>query len=379
MAFSRTGALFLAFAGMGSTASLIPASLPTLAADLGLPTADVLGAIPGLFAGLLCGVLLAPILVRATSAALSVRSGALGQLLGLLVILFAPGPGFIVAGAVIAGIGFGLVEASGTVLARQYAAADLTRLLSLLLATSAIAAATGPLLVVAAGAFGIGRFVLGIAVLVHLAAAIVVSPAPASAVAPPARARAVAPHLIPLAIGLFCYVGVETVLAGWSAVTIERELGATASIAALGTSAFWVLMTAGRLLGARALRRFPAPGMVLVCVSAIAVSLVAAVLLSPLSVVAGLSALGIAVLFCGPCYGLFIGTAVGAVQDSIAPTVTASLIATGALGGLAIPLIATAQFGERSNLWVAASFAVLAVVVILVFGSLRRRQAALPK
>jgi predicted MFS family arabinose efflux permease len=72
--------------------------------------------------------------------------------------------------------------------------------------------------------------------------------------APPAFALPTRPVLLIGLVGL-CAVFGEQAGTDWSALFIRRELGGSASTAALGVSAFAVAMAAGRLMGDRVIRR----------------------------------------------------------------------------------------------------------------------------
>jgi hypothetical protein len=99
------------------------------------------------------GVLLSSLLLRAITPSATLATGSLLQAAAIIAIAVAPdGDAFAIA-AVAAGIGFGLCEASGSVLARVVAGEGTTGLLSALTGTVALVAALGPLLIVA-GLYG---------------------------------------------------------------------------------------------------------------------------------------------------------------------------------------------------------------------------------
>ena len=99
-----------AFAGLGVTASFVPAVLPAA----GRATAgDLDAAVPALFGGLLAGVLASGPLLRAVPAARVLQAGGALQALAVVVAACAADAAPFVAAAVLAGVGFGLVEAAG--------------------------------------------------------------------------------------------------------------------------------------------------------------------------------------------------------------------------------------------------------------------------
>ncbi len=356
-------ALGLAFAGMGVTAALIPASLPSRAAELGVPSDELAAAVPALFGGLLIGVLLTPLLVRHSSSSAVVRIGALIQFAGLGLSALAWVAPILVAAAGIAGLGFGMVEASGTIVARRLAGAGLVRLLARLTAVVAVMAAGTPLLIVAAGPLHLERVVLAAGALLQLAVVLLLRSPPEvdAAPAPTPLRRA----LIPFAVALFCYVGTESLLSGWSAIIVQHGIGAAPTIAAVGTSAFWILMFGGRTLAARLLPSRPSRIVPIAALAAISVLLVGAAIAAAQSSIAALALMAVAVLVCGPSYALLIGSGLHGVKDPRVPGTTATLIAAGATGGTVVPLIVTVtSAGTDVVPWIGAGAAALAAIAL---------------
>ncbi len=354
---SRSAPLFVVFAGMGATAALVPAVLPSMGRAVGGP---VLEAAPLLFAGLLAGVVLSPLLARAAGAIGAVRTGVLVQFVALGVLAVAADPAMVFAAAAVAGFGFGIVEACGTTLARDVGGAAAPRMLTLLTATVAVVATVAPLLVVAAGAGGF-RAVLAVGALTQLAAAALVRGGRGAVPGPAVRGLPV-PVLF-LGVALFLYVGVESTLSGLSAATIASTLQTTPAVAAAGTSAFWLLMTAGRFAGAALLGAGARPWILAgVSLGVVAVALFAAFVAAMPVVV--LVLLGISVLGCGPCYALLISVAGSSLPAGAALSI-AALIAAGAAGGALIPAVVIATGGLRPSAWIPAVAALLAVSAVV--------------
>ena len=353
-------ALFVVFAGMGATAALVPAVLPLLGASVGSP---VVAAAPTLFAGLLVGVLAAPLLAGRLPIGSVLRVAALVQGVGLGVLAVAPSEWLVFVAAGIAGLGFGLAEASGTAFAREVAGGGVARLLTLLTATVAIVAAVSPLLVVLAGA-GLFRWVLVAAAAAHLVAAVLVRPRhPVREAESGVRARTRA-RVILVGVALFAYVGIESTLSGLSSSTVQSSLGTSAALAAVGTSAFWLLMTAGRLAGTAVLQAGARPwALAAAAITAIAVLLFVAAAVAADSPAVGLGLEAAAVFACGPCYALLIGAA--AEWMSVGSTSqVAALIAVGAVGGTVIPATVIAAGGLRDAAWIPAAAGLVAVLCI---------------
>ena len=356
--------LRLAFGGLGITASAFPAAIPSLAAQWDVQPARLLPAVPLLFGGLLAGVL-ATSLVPPRFLQRCLALGGLLQAAALLGFLVVAGPPVFWALAAVAGIGFGLVEASATVLARRLTT-EVTSLLSQLTALVAVAAALTPLPLAVLGAT---PRLVGCLAVVPLAASIAVAGRwPPAAVHPVGRRRDGLPLvLVPAAVSLFAYVGAESVLSGWSSVLPQVLLGLSGASAAIGTSAFWCLLGAGRALAWLPLRRGRQPRALLRGFLGVAMvaSVGAAVVPSEPAAVAlvAVACLGIA-----PSYAFLLGYALEGVSTARAARATGPLVAVGSLGGTVVPALLVAHTGRTVLIWVA----VMLVVVVAAAGGRRR-------
>lgn len=368
IARARTG-LFTAFAGLGVTAAFVPAILPSAERAI---AADLSAAVPALFAGLLVGVLASsPLLMRRPPRTVLMLGSAL-QAAAIVAVALAGTPAVFITAAVVAGSGFGLVEASGSVAAKSVSTGSATGLLSALLGTVAVCAAVTPL-IVAAGS-GV-RATLGILAVVPL---LTIAMLAGSTRAIP-RARTVTPArrdlrglrvLLPFAVALPLYVGVETVLSGWSAVIPERILEVDPGLAALGTSAFWALMAVGRF-GAAALRRLSVSPIAILAsaTSAAAILMATAGLLVGPAPVGALLALGAVVVLLAPSYGLILGLALDRLDPARSAAVTGALVACGAVGGTFVPtliLLIGRDPASSTTFFVSAGLCALVPVLMLV-------------
>ena len=394
----RAIALVLTFAAMGVTSAAFPASLPATAARLGDSPARLLPGISVLFGGLLAGVLVVSAL-RPRTAPRLLAAGAVLQGAALLGLAATPDiTGFYLACAV-AGVGFGLAEASGSALARQLAAERTTAALAGLNGAAAVSAAACPL-IVAAAAPGSLPLALGLLLLIPLASGGLavwawpvpradpagpgakaasgtgparpgakpapgtgpvqpdaqavpgVEPAPSAAKAVPgvdpgrrrvppgpAGLRRALGRVLPGGTLLFLFVGTETVFSGWSSVLPLEVLRLSPRTAALGTSAFWALMAAGRYLAAALLRRGVPPGRYLIvglAAAAADLAVAAGIGSSAPGVELALAALATASL--APGYALILGQVLAHVDSDAVQRVTGVLVAAGAAGGSLIPL-----------------------------------------
>lgn len=366
---TRAG-LFAAFASLGVTASFVPAVLPATERAL---DADLSVAVPALFGGLLVGVLLSgPLLVRRPARATVILGSAL-QAVAIVAGAWSSDAVLFVAAAALAGLGFGLVEAAGSVSAKAASTGSATGLLSALMGTVAICAAATPLVIAAGAAM---RPALSVLCVVPLATIVLLAmapsrrsePAPTSADAPGFRGlRALLP-LLPFAVALPLYVGVETVLSGWSAVIPQRALTLDASVAALGTTAFWALMAVGRFGTAALRRRDVRPALILVIGTLGAAALMAtAGLLIATSPVGALVALAASVVLLAPSYGLILGLALDRLDAARSAAVTGALVACGAVGGTFVPtLILLVGRDPASSATFVVSAGLCALVPVLI-------------
>jgi hypothetical protein len=365
---SRVG-LFAAFAGLGGTAATIAALLPSLELRLG---SAALSAVPALFTGLLLGVLLsAPLLVRLRARTV-VALGAGAQATALIALILATSGGAVVVVAAVAGVGFGLTEAAGSVAAKRSTAGSATRTLAALTGTVAVAAAFSPVLIAVAPG---GTWLVPVLVAVlHLTACVAFLGSDEAAPNRPAprgslnrgglRWSSAAVRVFALAaVALVLYVGIETVFSGWSAVIPAAVLGLDAQTAALGTSVFWICMAAGRFLAAALLHRGLRPGVLLVACTAIAAAALVSAVLAPSPF--GLLGLAVAVVAMAPVYSLVLGEALDRLPADAAARATGPLVAAGALGGTLVPAAVLLSGLQPTS---TATFLVSAVLCLVLCG-----------
>jgi quercetin dioxygenase-like cupin family protein/fucose permease len=372
--------LFTAFAGMGGTASIIPAIIPLAAHHSISPVSEYLSAVPALFFGLLTGVLLSSLLLRTFTAAAILCAGSLLQAAALSAIAVAPDGAAFTISAVAAGMGFGLCEASGSILARVLAGKGTTGLLAALTGTVALVAALGPLLIVTGLLGETAVPLLAAAALGHVTtAALFLFAAKTSGRAPRADGAlsdsagtsrsALFFLLAPVSAALFLYVGVETIFAGWSAVIPAEALALDAITAAAGTSAFWVLMAVGRYSAWFILRSTVAPAAVLVFTSTAAgVCFAVAGVLRQAHPEAALMTTGAAVACLGPMYSLILGIGLTRVKVEDAKKAVGLLVACGAAGGACVPaaLLSFTPYPGSSGVFLAAAALAAAIVLLIV-------------
>jgi hypothetical protein len=378
---SRIG-LYAAFAGLGGTAATIPALLPSLERGLG---STVLSAVPALFTGVLLGVLLsAPMLVRLRARTVAAL-GAGVQAVSLIALILATSADAVVLVAAVAGIGFGLTEAAGSVTAKRLTVGSATRTLAALTGTVAVTAAVSPILVAVAPG-GTWLVPVLVAVLQLIACLALLSSDEAAPDRPASRGSAAGPRWSPVtmrvfalaAVALVLYVGIETVISGWSAVIPAAVLDLDAQTAALGTSVFWICMAAGRFLAAALLHRGLRPKVLLVACTATAASALGSAAVAPS--LFGLLGLAVAVVAMAPVYSLVLGQALDRLPSGAAARATGPLVAAGALGGTLVPAAVLLSGLQPTS---TGTFLVSAVLCLVLCGGaalvlLSSRSPALP-
>lgn len=191
-------------------------------------------------------------------------------------------------------------------------------------------------------------------------------PASAETEAPPAFALPTGPVLLMGLVGL-CAVFGEQAGTDWSALYLERELGGSASSAALAVSAFAATMAAVRLVGDRVIQRLGAVRTVRLSGACAAAGAVTVVLAPDLAVgLVGFALLGTGVAVVVP----IVFAAAGRVGPHPARSVAgvagiaygSGLVAPGIIGGIASASSLTTSFGV---------VAVLVALVAVAAGVLR--------
>ncbi len=366
--------LRLAFAGLGITAAVFPATVPLLAAMAGARVDTFLPAVPTLFGGLLAGVV-ATAFVRPAWTHVALAVGGLLQALGLLGFALVPGPLGFSAMAAVAGLGFGLVEAAASTIARRVAGQGTTTLLTHLTVLVAASAALTPLLVAV------------VDIPVRLLAGLALVPAGVTALAlrlprgaPTAseggRRWSLLPAVVvPAALCLFAYVGAESVLSGWSSVLTQRLVGLDESRAAWGTTAFWTLMGLGRLLSWFLLRA-GVSRLIVIGGALVGGSVAAAVAAVLPEGPRGLLLVALVCVAIAPSYAFLLGSALERLPDASAARVTGPLVAVGSLGGTVIPGLVLAGGHAHALGWVAVLLAAVTLVAVAFLTPRQRRDIA---
>lgn len=175
-----------------------------------------------------------PVLIGAASVATS----------GLILVAFAPAWSWLLVGATLAGVGFGLLNTAYNVLVARVFSPDAAPVLNLLSALFGLGAVAVPAAIAAFGTLRAPFLVLAVATVISGALARGV---PVPDALPAGRGRST-PWAAALGFALLyaVYVGVESSVASWETVHLEGAYGTRT--AALLTSAFWAALTIGRLI-----------------------------------------------------------------------------------------------------------------------------------
>lgn len=350
-----------------------------------------LAVVPALFGGLLVGVIASAFALTAVDPLRLVGVGATVQAITLgAAVASQSNAGVFVIAAAGAGVGFGLTEAAGSIAAKRSMPGPTPRTLNALTATVAAAAALSPLLVFSFS--GDGRPGLLVVIAVHVTAAVLAFAARRPRAQHSAgRCRGPLgssnqrlltggrPIGIAVALGtaLALYVGVETIFAGWSAVIPARLLDLEGATAALGTSAFWLLVALGRSLAVAALRRVTPHALASTTAAMAAVVLGFAALSAEKAPVVAIAMCCIAIVAIAPMYSLILGIAIDLLPSSAAARATGPLVACGALGGALVPTLA---LGIADDPAASPVFALAAALLLLIGGiaGVARARSATP-
>ncbi|WP_433674664.1 MFS transporter [Microbacterium gorillae] len=359
-------AVYLAFAGLGITTATFPALIPSRAATDG---ELVLLAAPMLFFGLLIGVLVTTAIGARLRPTAMAAIGSTVQAAALIAVPIAPGAvGFVIAAA-IGGLGFGISEAAGNLVARAAAETVGTAgLLARLTGVVAIVAATVPLLFAAALAEPWRLSLIGILAVAHLLTAMLLW----RSVLPDARPAIAATRLghrgtlLIVAITLAFFVGVESVFAGWSAVFGERLADLSPTAASIATTAYWGVVAAGRFgFAALVHRGHPPRRTFIIGMIAATVLLGVAASVRDAAPLVALVCIAIVVATLATGYAALVGIGLDTASDAQAPRVVGILVACGATGGTVIPALLLATTGDPTAMATLAACAALTAAVAI--------------
>lgn len=319
----------LSFIVIGALQAMYGPAIPAMRHRFGLSSGAVGIALSVHFLGALLGVLGTPALRRqaANRAFLALALGAIA--LGCLVFAAAPLWPMALAGAFVAGIGFGWIDVGVNEFFIEFYGSGSTGMLNLLHANFGVGAVLGPLLVGAIpGHLYPWAFALCAALSLTLLGTVTGVSGRGTAVRSGERAREAAVWRLAILFMIFfaLHVGVESGAGGWETSHLVH-LGWATGPAAMATSGFWLAMTASRFGLAPLARYFTAQQILL---SGILVMLSGALVaywgpVAPLGYV--IAGLGVGPLF--PTGLVWLAEKLPGVQG-----ITSYVIAASMLGGL---------------------------------------------
>lgn len=366
--FGRVTQLTLVFLALGAAASLIPASIPSISSALTVEIGALTPAVPAMFGGILVSVMLVPYLESRVSSGIQMRASLGFIALGVVVSGTAISAEAFVLGSFVTGLGFGAAEVIGTSAAKALDVQTSNVLLKLN-ASFAVAALSTPIIHIAMSNL------LGTSASFCLVGLLVLSVVYAYRGGP--KTTRLKARLLKLdggaalfALATLCYVGAETVIAGWSSVLVS-ELGALSSqFAAIGGSAFWALFAVGRLAAIMITPKFLKERQALVFWPALAATslLLVSLAWNDVSSIFIFIAFAIAAIAAGPCYALILGVALDTQRQQNPTGFTSFLILCGAAGGFIFPLVAQAV-DRLSFLGLFGGLGFIAVVILTGVGA----------
>jgi len=329
--------LALLFALLGSAASVLPASIPTMALEFSVPTSSLLSAVPLMFAGLFFGVALAPLISNKFQEGILIRAFSIVLAIGLFLLGTGQSTELFLMAALVMGVGFGALEVLGTAASKSLQPATASKLTKLNAIFALSAFITPVVYALAATAFSSKT----VFYLLFVIAIIFATTYRGSDRAQEQKGVIARPNrtITGFMLAAIFYVGAESIIAGWSSVLVSELGGLEAQMAAIGGSLFWGLLALGRLISVSLTPRVLPPRLALLIWLALASAslLTAWVSWEVVSPVGALAAFGLATVAAGPCYALIIGLALDA-KDSASPVaLTSALVLAGSVGGFVLP------------------------------------------
>ena len=353
----------VSFFALGLVTAAIGPALPELAAN----TVSSLATLGGLFTALFLGALLSQAIAGPLNDRVGQRPVLLGGLallaLGTLGVVTSHTLPLLLACAVIAGLGHGAIDVSTTVLIAEVFASRSAAALNLLNVFFGAGAVAGPAIAgLALRTWGTALPTLWLGTGLLLLQAPLV---PLLAVAPrvPHEQRRAArsvplyrsPLLWALGLLLLLYVGTENGVGGWLPTYLLRTTTLAAASAALATSAFWLALTGGRVVGALLGTRLAPHALLFI---SLAGSLAGGLILALSAGSAPLTIAGVLVL--GLCFGPIFPTTLAITTGTFrhsAGTAASVVVALGSVGGMLLPWLQGVlldRSGPSASMWLVA-------------------------
>ena len=236
---------FLAILSLGALQAMYGPAFPGLTERFGIGVERVGLPVVLHFAGSFATTAAAAVLLTSLGYRKTMLGASSTMLVGILMVAFATTWNWVLAGALLGGIGFGALNVSFNLLVARVFAPNAAPPLNLLSAVFGVGAVLGPLAVGMAGS-SLRLPFLGLAA-VATVAAILTMRLPEPALGAGAGGERM-PWLVAggFLLMYFLYVACESGVASWETVHLEPSLGARG--AAYMTSIYWGAVTVGRLL-----------------------------------------------------------------------------------------------------------------------------------
>jgi MFS transporter, FHS family, glucose/mannose:H+ symporter len=171
---------------------------------------------------------------------------------------------------------------------------------------------------------------------------------------------------------IFCQMGNEITVGGWTAPFLSTRLGASARAATLSLSLYWIAIVLGRLVAAILLRSHIEAAH-LVVASGVGAAFCTVVLLTTSRLVVG----DLAVFCLGLCYAAMLPTTLAMAGDRFprfAGTLFGTLFAAGVIGSMIFPS-ATGHLAKMFNLRVGLTLPLAGAIAIVILELLLLRKS----
>ncbi len=252
---------FAAFFLLGAQQAMYGPSLPLFRAKFGLEVDQVSAVVSAQFLGAFLAIVASGILIRAVGYRRVLIAGALGVAGGLVAIATAGAWWQVVAGASLAGAGFGILNISFNLLLALSFRPNSAPALNLLNAVFGVGAMAGPLLVAAFEPRLALPFLTLAGVALLLLALVMLLEVPRAVAATRTAAPAAIGLLVLFVLLYFFYVATEAGVANFQTEHLTPQFGA--ATAAGFPALFWAAITVGRLLATPLSAFIRPPAMVL--------------------------------------------------------------------------------------------------------------------
>lgn len=380
----------LGFSFIGIQDGALGVLLPSLQRAYGLSMSGVGVVFIAAMAGyLVAATLTGPLLARLGPRAF-LTAGSLAVLLGFGLVVVAPPWPVVVGALAVAGVGTAMLDAglnahvaglpeSGALLNYVHAIYGGGALAGPLIASQVIVVGGGWELIYAAMATLAFVLALGFALGFRSKAAGPMAMAGPMALANHGvLAEALGmPVLRAVALFVALYLGVEVTVGSWSFSVLTEVRGQSMEAAGWMASAYWVGLTAGRLLLGRLVQHNGGLRLVQLCLPGVAIGMLGLWLLP--GPVATLLCLLLTGLCIGPIYPTTIAVVAGVVPARLLPAVIGLLTTVGAVGGSVLPWLAgTLAMGAGVGV-LPPLVALLAAVLVLIWWRFAHSAASMPR